>query len=90
MEYQELPLSCECGTVPRCLLSVGLSTAHELVIQWRCSDCDKGVCVVKPLSECWRDCPTAVSVAVTNFPLAVDTPDDRAFLRSLGVKYEDE
>ena len=90
MEYQELPLSCECGTAPKRILSVGLSTAHELVIQWRCSVCRKGVYVVKPLSECWRDCPTPVAAVVANLPLTVDTPDDRAFLHSLGVKYQDE
>ena len=90
MEYRELALSCKCGKPPKHILSVGLSTTHELVIQWRCPACRKGVCAVKSLSECWRDCPTPVSLPVTNFPLAVDTPGDRAFLRSLGVKYEDE
>jgi hypothetical protein len=90
MEYQELPLSCECGTAPKRILSVGLSIAHELVIQWRCSVCRKGVCVVMPLSECWRDCPTPVSVAVANFLPTVETPDDLMFLHSLGVKYGDD
>jgi hypothetical protein len=87
MEYRELALSCRCGKAPKHILSVGLSTTHELVIQWRCPACRKPVCAVKSLAECWRDCPTPVSVAVSNLPLA---PDDRTFLQSLGVKYQDE
>src|ERR1035437_6172615 len=51
MEYRTLPLSCECGGVPKNISAVGLSSEHELVIHWRCPRCRRNVCTVKPLSD---------------------------------------
>ena len=92
MQFHTLRLSCECGRVPKSISAVGLSSSHELVIHWRCPRCQKNMCIVKPLSDCWRDCFTQASAgppkAAVN--LTVDTPDDRRFLHSIGVRYSEE
>ena len=90
MEYRKLPLSCECGGVPKSISAVGLSSTHELVIHWRCPRCRKNVCSVKSLSDCWRDCFTAPSANLANDSPVMNTANDRRFLHSLGVRYSDE
>jgi hypothetical protein len=92
MEYRKLPLSCDCGGMPKHIAAVGLSSTHELVIHWRCPRCHKNLCAVKPLADCWRECFTEAS---TNSPKpeampTMDTASDRRFLHSIGVKYSDE
>jgi len=87
MEYRRLPLTCGCGCVPKQISGVGLSSTHELVIEWRCPRCRRNVSLVKALSDCWRDCfveesantPKASNDAMT------ETPDDRRFLHSVGI-----
>jgi hypothetical protein len=89
MEYRRLLLSCECGGVPKQISGVGFSSTHDLVIHWRCPRCHKNLCLVKPLSDCWRDCfvePSAKTLA-SNPNVAVDTSEDRKFLDSVGIKY---
>ena len=90
MEYRTLPLSCECGGIPKNVSAVGLSTERDLVIQWRCTRCHRNVYMVKPLAECWHDCPTESTANMTNCRMAVNSPEDRAFLHSVGVRYPDE
>jgi hypothetical protein len=90
MEYRTLPLSCECGGAPKNITAVGLSSTHDLVIHWRCPRCRRSVCTVKPLSDCWRDCFTEASANLSDRKPATQTPDDRRFLHSLGIKYSDE
>src|SRR5580658_4335634 len=92
VEYRRLPLACECGGAPKNISGIGFSSTHELVIHWRCPRCRKNLCVVMPLSECWRTCFTEGSAtpAIANGNLAMDTPDDRRFLHSIGVRYSDE
>jgi hypothetical protein len=90
MEYRTLPLSCECGGVPKNISAVGLSSEHELVIHWRCPRCRRNVCTVKPLSDCWRECFTPASANLPNAKPTVDTAYDRRFLHRIGVKYSDE
>ena len=95
MEYRKLPLSCECGGVPKTISAVGLSSTHELVIHWRCPRCLKNVCSVKALTDCWRD---SFAAPTANLPKAkptvdtptMDTPGDRRFLHSIGVRYSDQ
>jgi hypothetical protein len=84
MEYRRFPMSCECGGEPKQILAVGLSADREIVIHWRCPRCHRKVCTIRPLSECWSDCFAARPSAIT------DTPDDRRFLHSIGVKFADE
>jgi len=46
--------------------------------------------VVKPLSECWRDCPTSENADLTSqFCDEWIQEADRKFLQSLGVKFPD-
>jgi hypothetical protein len=92
VEYRTLLLSCECGRVPKQITAVGLSSTHDLVIHWRCPRCHQDVCIVKPLSDCWRECfaEALANVPKSNANLTVDTPDDRRFLHSIGVRYPDE
>lgn len=90
MEYRKLPLSCECGAVPKRILTVGLSTTHDLVIHWLCPRCRRHVYIVKPLADCWRECPTEASADLSNSKVIMDTPADRRFLHSLGVTFQDE
>ena len=70
---------------------LGFSSTHDLVIHWQCARCHKNVSVVKPLSDGWRECFPALSANTMkpNANLAVDTPDDRRFLHSIGVRYSD-
>src|SRR5947209_8648800 len=84
MEYKKLSLSCECGKAPKHVLSVGLSTTHELVVHWRCPRCGKNLYAVKALADCWRDCPVETAASLSTSNLAVDTFADRTFLHSLG------
>src|ERR1035441_4945881 len=89
MEYRTLPLSCECGGVPKQISAVGLSSEHELVIHWRCPRCRRSICSVKPLSDCWRDCLTAASPNLPKAKPTVDTAYDRKFLHRIGIRYSD-
>jgi hypothetical protein len=89
VKFRKLPLSCECGGIPKHISGVGLSTDHAFVIHWRCPRCHRDVCVIKPLTDCWRDCPTE-SEANTNSAKVMETSNDRRFLHSVGVRYPDE
>ena len=91
MEYRRLPLDCGCGGVPKHISGVGLSSGHQLVIEWRCPRCRRNVGIVKSLSDCWRDCSTEASPDLPNYStMPLDAPDDRTFLRRLGITYSDE
>jgi hypothetical protein len=90
IEYHQLRLSCECGGVPRRILAVGVSTTHDLVIHWRCPWCRRNVYSVRSLSDCWRDCFDEAPVKVSTSDPPEQTPDDRRFLHSIGVRYSDE
>jgi hypothetical protein len=93
MSYRHLPLTCECGEVPARILEVGFSTQHELVVHYWCSECRRVVCVSKPFTECWRECPPEVAHDAPGIPgqaKPVDpTAEDALFLQSIGVTFED-
>lgn len=93
MEYRRLPLLCECGVLAAEISTVGLSSTHELVVEWQCPLCHRNRYMVKPLSDCWRDCFDVAASGNQNSPSTkppMDTPDDRRFLHNLGVRYLDE
>ena len=90
MEYRILGLSCACGRVPKNISAVGFTSAHDLVIQWRCPRCHNYVCVVEPVSACWRECFAEGSANTPKANVNLTTPDDRRFLHSLGVRDSDE
>jgi hypothetical protein len=55
--YERIDVSCDCGWHPTRLREVGLTVDRQLVIHWRCSHCRRQVYRIKPLAECWRECP---------------------------------
>jgi len=79
--YQQIPVSCECGQQPSRLREVGLTADRQLVIYWRCSHCRRHVYIVKPLADCWRDCPIPDSADIESAPASPDS----AFLSRLRV-----
>ena len=89
MEYQTLPLSCQCGRVPNHILAVGLSATNDLILEWRCRLCYHKVYVTKKLNEGWCYCRRK-PMNVTNSNLLLDNPDDRNFLRTVGVTFPGE
>jgi hypothetical protein len=95
MSYRHLPLTCECGEVPARILEVGFTAQHELVIHYWCSACRRVVCVSKPFTECWRECPQpgfpqgAPGTAGPTKPVD-PTAEDARFLQSIGVTFNDQ
>ena len=92
MEYRRLPLACECGGEPKSISAVGFSSQRELVVHWRCPRCRKNLCVVMPLSDCWRECfpGAAGNTSKSKDAPNIETPDDRRFLHSIGVRFHDD
>ena len=86
ISYQTLKFACECGKVPKWLAHIGLTSNHHLVVHWRCTQCRRQMYVVKPLSECWGQCPDHDPSPEHD---EADVLDLR-FLRSLKIKYPDE
>jgi len=85
MYFETLRLRCECGRPTRGIREVGFTTDHQLVLHWRCSGCKRQVYVVKPLSECWRDCPSDPELLATTEAENVEA-EDAKFLQSVGIK----
>jgi hypothetical protein len=88
MRYQALSFSCECGRAPLRITQVGLTEDHQLLIRWWCAGCKKMVDALKPLSECWKDCPTA-TIVIEGGELDSYSEDVR-FLQSLGVRMPED
>jgi|HubBroStandDraft_1064217.scaffolds.fasta_scaffold178994_1 hypothetical protein len=84
LEYRRIRPACVCGKVPKSVFAVGLSTDHQLVIRWKCKFCKRDVHAVKPLADCWRDCPKS-SAEPTRSEATTATTDDQTFLRSIGI-----
>src|SRR5579872_2666647 len=63
--YERIELSCDCGWQPTRLREVGLTVDRQLVIYWRCSNCRRQVYRIKPLAECWRECPNSLGSPAT-------------------------
>ena len=57
MRFRPLSLTCECGLSPLHFMQIGLTPQHQLAIVWWCDACQRNICVLKDLSDCWRDCP---------------------------------
>jgi hypothetical protein len=90
MNYRHLTLTCQCGGKPDHIREVGFTDNHELVIHWWCAACSRVVCVAKPLSDCWRDCPSPDSrldAQLLKLDGAANYGDeDVRFLKSMGVR----
>ena len=92
MLFKALSLRCQCGRPPLRIKEIGLTGNHELAVYWHCSACKRPVYAIKPLSECFADCPKAEGPET---PLLLPPPadhslHDREFLRSLGVEPDPE
>jgi len=92
MLFKALSLRCQCGRPPIRIKEIGLTANHELAVYWQCTACRRPVYAVKPLSECWMDCPTNESPAA---PLVLEAEvdrgaEDREFLRRMGVQPDPE
>lgn len=91
MSYHHLPLICECGEIPERILEIGLSSEHELVVHYWCSECRRSVCVAKALTECWRQCPEPdLTPKLLAAVPAAPTAADAVFLQSMGISYLEE
>src|SRR5579864_3490756 len=87
MTVRLLALKCECGQRATRIREIGFTADHQLVALWRCSGCKRPVSFVKPLSECWRECPAAVSrEEKREFNADIIQKFDEEFLKSLRVK----
>ncbi len=94
MTYRHLPLTCKCGEAPARILEVGFSAQHELVIHYWCAECRRVVCVSKPFTECWRECPPVIAYdtsAAPGQPAPLNpSAEDARFLHSIGVTFADK
>ena len=88
MLFKALALRCQCGRPPLRIKEIGLTADHQLAVYWHCGACRRPVCAVKPLNECWAECPQDGAAGSTPLLPAADehTSEDRRFLRSLGVE----
>jgi len=70
---------------------LGLTPEHELVIHCWCVGCKRDIYLIKPLTDCWRECPKPEDpVEPLNGSTARVRQLDAEFLRSLGVRFPDE
>ena len=89
--YAPLMLFCACGEPPDQISAIGLTPGHELVLQWKCSECHDTVTVLKDLAECWRECPPTPSRGLVEVsePRELQA-EDFSFLKRLGIAVEGE
>jgi hypothetical protein len=88
MQYQPLSLTCECGLAPLQFVQLGLTPEHQLVILWWCDACQRNICVLRDLADCWRECPKAEDLKeVAELSAAQMSENDSDFLRSLGASF---
>ena len=89
--YERISLSCDCGWEPSRLREVGLTADRQLVIYWRCSHCRRHVYIVKPLTDCLRDCSSLEGAVVNSAaPLAHPAAAESPLARRLAVGLRNE
>ena len=89
MTYLTLSLECECGRSATSVQEVGFTNDHQLILRWRCTRCKKHAYVLKPLEECWKECPEESGEAVeANVQGGHEEipQSDAEFLQAIGVK----
>jgi hypothetical protein len=89
MNYRHLSLRCRCGEIPETIAEVGFTDDHQLVVHWWCSQCHRVVYAAKPLTECWRECPsseTSLDRILPQWSPDCYQKEDAEFLRSIGVQ----
>ena len=94
MTYLTLSLECECGRSAASVQEIGFTNDHQLILRWRCTRCKKHAYVLKPLEECWKECP-AESAAHDGLETKIERTEhetqlsDAEFLQAIGVKLLD-
>jgi hypothetical protein len=88
MRFRRLNLTCQCGQTATRFHAVGFTSQYELVVHWVCCKCRKHAYLVKPFSDCCKQCPdpgdTNVSpLTETGFDAHAE---DARFLQSLGIR----
>ena len=89
MNYRHIPLQCQCGEIPEHIAEVGLTDDRCLVVHWWCAGCQKVVYLAKPLTDCWRECPSPAFALDRVLPQAgrdAYAEQDAEFLRRIGVR----
>lgn len=95
MTYLTLSLECECGRSATSVQEVGFTNDHQLILRWRCTKCKKQAYVLKPLEECWKECPTESDLAEAAEPETAEPVEkkiqqtDEEFLQAIGVRLPD-
>ena len=89
MEFNKLVCVCACGRPSARIREVGLTSEHELAIGWWCMGCKREVFLVKPLSDCWRECPTSSNEDEIGEIGGVSAYDAQ-FIRSMGIQFPEE
>lgn len=90
MTYLTLALECECGRTATSVQEIGFTNNHQLILRWRCTKCKKHAYVLKPLEECWKECPGELDVDDILLPSPESVQDsDAKFLQAVGVKFPD-
>ena len=91
MTYLTLSLECECGRPASNVQEIGFTNDHQLIMRWRCSKCKKHAYVLKPLEECWKECPAeaegnqGLETKVERTREEIEQSDAQ-FLQAIGVK----
>lgn len=90
MTYLTLALECECGRSASSVQEVGFTNDHQLILRWRCPNCKKHAYVLKPLEECWKECPSELNLEdmLRATPESIEESDAK-FLQAVGVKLSD-
>jgi hypothetical protein len=94
MTYLTLSLECECGRSATSVQEIGLTDDHQLILRWRCTKCKKYAYVLKPLEECWKECPAEGEIedncaGKAGFTHEETQFSDAEFLQAIGVKLPD-
>jgi hypothetical protein len=82
VNFEELRLCCECGSVPASIRSVGFGPQHRLVVHWQCSSCGKLIYLIKELDERAQE----PSQPERDLEFAFS---DAQFLESMGIRLDD-
>jgi hypothetical protein len=94
MTYLTLSLECECGRSATSVQEIGFTNDRQLILRWRCTKCKKYAYVLKPLEECWKECPAEGEIeqncaGKAEFTCEETQLSDAEFLQAIGVKLPD-
>lgn len=99
--YRMMKFECTCGQ-PELKVKVGINNQCELVCRWKCGGCGKPVMALLPLSKLVEDCVDIPDTAPDEEeneqeslvekpePKLLTTQSDHDFLKSFGIRDEDD